>query len=114
MRTFGTRTPTSMRLRNASELRCGLPRPTLWAGYTSGMKTAISVPDELFEEVERLARRLNRSRSRLFADAVREYIARHDPETVTAALDRVYAESNGECDAFNSAAAARILERTDW
>src|SRR5437588_13071027 len=85
-----------------------------WAGYTSGMKTAISVPDELFEEVERLARRLNRSRSRLFADAMREYIARHDPETVTAALDRVYAGSNGACDAFNSAAAARILERTDW
>ncbi len=78
------------------------------------MKTAISVPDELFEEADRLARRLNRSRSRLFADAVREYIARHDPDTVTAVLDQVYAQSDGECDAFASTAAARILERTDW
>jgi metal-responsive CopG/Arc/MetJ family transcriptional regulator len=78
------------------------------------MKTAISVPDELFEEAEKLARRLNRSRSRLFADAVREYIARHDPDAVTAALDRVYAEADGECDPFTSTAAAQILERTDW
>ena len=77
------------------------------------MKTAISVPDALFEEADRLAQRLKRSRSRIFADAVREYVARHDPDAVTAALDRVYSESEGECDALPSAAAARILERTD-
>ena len=47
------------------------------------MKTAISVPDALFEEADRLARRLKRSRNRIFADAVREYVARHDPDAVT-------------------------------
>ena len=77
------------------------------------MKIAISVPDELSEEADRLARRLNQSRNRLFADAVREYIARHDPDAVTAALDRVYAEADGDCDPFTGAAAASILERTD-
>ena len=41
------------------------------------MKTAISIPDDLFQEVETCTRRLRVSRSRLFADAAREYIARH-------------------------------------
>ena len=78
------------------------------------MKMAISVPDELSEEADRLARRLKQSRNRLFADAVREYIARHDPDAVTAALDRVYAEADGDCDPFTSSATAQIHERTDW
>ena len=83
-------------------------------GLPSSMKTAISVPDELFEEADRLARRLNRSRSRIFTDAVHEYLARHDPDTVTSALNRVYSETDGECDPFASTAATRILERTGW
>lgn len=45
-------------------------------GYTLVMKTAISIPDELFREVEACSRRLKLSRSRLFATAVREYLAR--------------------------------------
>lgn len=44
--------------------------------YTQAVKTAISIPDELFREVELCTRRLKVSRSRLFAEAVREYIAR--------------------------------------
>ena len=57
--------------------------------YTSGMKTAISIPDDLFEDAERLARALNKSRSRLYGDAVREYVARHSADHVTGALDEV-------------------------
>ncbi len=52
------------------------------------MKTAISLPDALFAEADRLARRLAKSRSQLYREAVEEYIARHDPEEVTRALDR--------------------------
>ncbi|MFL5301088.1 MAG: ribbon-helix-helix protein, CopG family, partial [Anaeromyxobacteraceae bacterium] len=51
------------------------------------MKTAISLPDDLFEQAERLARRLDKSRSELYREAVAEYVARHDPEAITAALD---------------------------
>jgi predicted transcriptional regulator len=40
------------------------------------MKTAISIPDDLFHEVEACTRRLKVSRSRLFTDAAREYLAR--------------------------------------
>ncbi len=46
-------------------------------GYTLAMKTAISIPDDLFREVEACSRRLKLSRSRLFATAAREYLARH-------------------------------------
>jgi hypothetical protein len=78
------------------------------------MKTAISVPDELFAEADRLARRLKRSRSRVYADAIREYLARHDSERVTADLDRVYGGPDSGLDPAISAAAERLLQRVDW
>ena len=59
-------------------------------GYTSAVKTAISIPDELFREVELCSRRFKVSRSRLFADAVREYLARRRfPPDATAAWNLV-------------------------
>jgi metal-responsive CopG/Arc/MetJ family transcriptional regulator len=78
------------------------------------MKTAISLPDELFEEADRLARRLKRSRSRVYADAIREYVARHDSESVTAGLNRVYVAPDASRDPVISAAAERLLQRVDW
>ena len=50
-------------------------------GYTPFMKTAISIPDDLFREVEACSRRLKLSRSRLFATAAREYLARQGAGT---------------------------------
>jgi Ribbon-helix-helix protein, copG family len=81
------------------------------------MKTAVSIPDEVFLGAERLARRTKKSRSQLFSDAVREYVARHSPDDVTAAMDSVCAELTGadiRSDPFVSSATRRILERTEW
>ena len=83
-------------------------------GYTPGMKTAVSVPDEVFEGAERLARRTRRSRSRLYSDALREYVARHAAEEVTAAMNRVLEEVGELQDPFVSTAARRVLERSEW
>ena len=55
------------------------------------MKTAISVPDDLFAQVDRLARRSHRSRSEVYSAALREYVARHSPDEVTAGLDAALA-----------------------
>jgi predicted transcriptional regulator len=77
------------------------------------MKTAISIPDDLFADAEQLARKLKKSRSRLYGDAVREYVARHSAESVTETLDRVYGELAPSGD-FAQAAARRTLERSDW
>ena len=78
------------------------------------MKTAISIPDEIFEGAERLARRTNKSRSQLFSDAVREYVGRHASEEVTEAMDRVCSEVQDPKDKFVSLAARRVLERSEW
>lgn len=78
------------------------------------MKTAVSIPDDIFDGAERLARRTKKSRSRLFSDALREYLARHTPDEVTAAVDKAVSELGEDVDTFVSAASNRILERTEW
>jgi metal-responsive CopG/Arc/MetJ family transcriptional regulator len=78
------------------------------------MKTAISLPDELFAEAEALAAELGTSRSRLYAAAVREYLARHRPDAVTAALDRVYGTEDSHADPAVAAAATRALADVEW
>jgi metal-responsive CopG/Arc/MetJ family transcriptional regulator len=78
------------------------------------MKTAVSIPDEVFEKVERLARRAGRSRSEVFSAALAEYVARHAPDEVTEAMDRVMADVGDEVDAFVSAAGRQVLEHTEW
>jgi len=78
------------------------------------MKTAVSIPDELFEGAERLARRTKKSRSRVFREALQEYLARHSPEEVTEAMNKALAEIGDQRDPFVAAAARRILERVEW
>jgi predicted transcriptional regulator len=79
------------------------------------MKTAVSIPDDIFERAEHLARRAKRSRSELYARALNEYVARHTPDRVTEAMDRVLAEiSEPTDDGFSSRAARRTLERSEW
>jgi metal-responsive CopG/Arc/MetJ family transcriptional regulator len=78
------------------------------------MKTAVSIPDEVFEGAERLARRTKKSRSQLFSDALREYVARHAPEDITDAMDRVCSALQHPTDKFVSSVAHRVLERSEW
>ena len=54
------------------------------------MKTAISLPDQLYEEAERTAQNLGIPRSQLFAKALEEFIAFHKRENITERLNRVY------------------------
>jgi metal-responsive CopG/Arc/MetJ family transcriptional regulator len=78
------------------------------------MKTAVSIPDDVFEKAERLAKRSKRSRSEVFSTALREYIARHGPDEVTDAINRAVDEIGDQRDEFAAAAARRILEKTEW
>ena len=54
------------------------------------MKTAISIPDPLFKEAERLARRMGMSRSEVFQRAVAAFVQAHHEANITDALNRVY------------------------
>jgi len=58
---------------------------------------------ETFHRVERLARRARRSRSEVYSAALREYVARHEPDEVTEALNGVVTGVGEEPDAFVSA-----------
>ena len=78
------------------------------------MKTAVSIPNELFEMAERLARRSRKSRSRLFSDALREYVARRSPDKITQAMDEALAEIGEENDLFVSSVSRRRLEQSEW
>jgi antitoxin MazE6 len=78
------------------------------------MKTAVSIPDDVFAQAERLARDTGQSRSKIFSEAVREYVARHSAEEVTEAMNRVCAEIGPQMDMFSATAARRVLERTEW
>ena len=72
------------------------------------MKTAISIPDDLFHEMERRSRRLQVSRSRLFADAAREYLAkRRDPSDATTLWNQVIVEAGQPGDEPAAAAVRR-------
>jgi metal-responsive CopG/Arc/MetJ family transcriptional regulator len=82
--------------------------------YTPGMKTAVSVPDDVFDKAEQLARREHRSRSEVYSTALREYVARHSPDEITDALNRVVDDVGAATEPFVRRAATRILETTEW
>jgi metal-responsive CopG/Arc/MetJ family transcriptional regulator len=68
----------------------------------------------VFAKAERLARRSKRSRSELFSAALSEYVARHAPDEVTEAINRVCADVGEQTDRFVDAASRRVLERSEW
>jgi metal-responsive CopG/Arc/MetJ family transcriptional regulator len=78
------------------------------------MRTAVSIPDDVYSEAEELLRRLKLSRSELYAAALREFLARHSDDTVTAALNRVYDDHDSAPDPAVSAAAVRVLKQSEW
>lgn len=95
------------------DLKIGLDSPPDQS-YTAGMKTAISLPKDVFDKAERLAKRTRKSRSQLYCEAIREYVARHSPDEITEALDLVIGENGQPDDGFVKLASARTLARVEW
>ena len=80
-----------------------------------GLKTAISVPDELYAEAERLAARLGLTRSALYAQAVAEFVARRRQDAVTERLDDVLSRTTDRgLDARLEALQRASLPDEDW
>ena len=78
------------------------------------MKTAVSIPDDLFERADELAGQLGKNRSELYRDALADYLARHDPRAVTGALNQIADQLAAEHGQFANHAARRALQRTEW
>lgn len=87
-------------------------RRPCYTGYTSAMKVAVSIPDELYGRADDLARRLGLNRSQLYARSVEKFLAAHDYDPVTAALDAL-AEGSSDGGA-GVATARRLIERGQW
>ena len=75
------------------------------------MKTTVSVPDEVFEEAERLVAELKISRSQLYSRALQEFVARHSPNRLTEAMNRVINEVG--TSEFSREASRRVLEQVE-
>lgn len=78
------------------------------------MKTAISLPDELFEAADRLAKRLRLSRSELYARALGRYVEQHGDDGVTCDLDAVYTTQESSLDPLLARAQSASLGPDDW
>jgi antitoxin MazE6 len=78
------------------------------------MKTAISLPKDVFEKAERLALKARKSRSQIYCEALREYVARHSPDDVTDALNRAMEQIGQPEDRFVTLASAQALARVEW
>lgn len=78
------------------------------------MKTAISIPDEVFESADALAKEMDVSRSQLYATAVAEFVAKHRTRDVTARLNEVYGDEPGKIEGALRAAQARSVRSSEW
>lgn len=78
------------------------------------MKTAVSIPDELFESAEGLARRLGMTRSELYAKALRDYLLEHGGEGITERLDEVYGAEESALNPVVAKLQERSLPDDEW
>jgi metal-responsive CopG/Arc/MetJ family transcriptional regulator len=62
------------------------------------VKTAISLPDELFRKAEAAARRLRVSKSELYAKAIAQFLQQHDDDAITERLNDVYSNHKARVD----------------
>ena len=78
------------------------------------MKTAISVPDDLFRRAETTARRLRVSRSELYAKAMAEFLERQRGNAITERLNDVYSRRPAKLDSGLHRAQLKSLEKDVW
>ena len=78
------------------------------------MKTAISIPDDVFSRAEKFADRRKMTRSALFTVAVDEYIQHHRDDDVTEKLNEVYANEDSSLDPVFARLQSLSLPREDW
>jgi metal-responsive CopG/Arc/MetJ family transcriptional regulator len=78
------------------------------------MKTAISIPNQVFLRADKFARLRKMTRSALFTIAVDEYIQHHRQDNVTQKLNEVYAKEDSSLDSVLGKLQALSLPKEDW
>ena len=78
------------------------------------MKTAISLPDSVFEEAEALAQRLGLSRSELYTKALQAYLRKYNRNQILNKLNQVYSQESSELDPALARMQFMSLPRENW
>ena len=78
------------------------------------MKTAVSLPDDLFRRAETAARRLRVSRSKLYAEAITEFLKQQNRNAITERLNEVYSRHPAKVDAGLHRAQLKSLAKDNW
>ncbi|MEM9006422.1 MAG: hypothetical protein AAGE59_23210 [Cyanobacteria bacterium P01_F01_bin.86] len=78
------------------------------------MKTAISLPDPVFEQAEALAQQLGVSRSELYTKALQAYLKRYNRDQILLKLNQVYAKEASELDPEMARMQLMSLPRENW
>jgi len=78
------------------------------------MKTAISIPDEIFNEAELYAKNNGISRSQLFTLAVKYFVKNNQKNTITQKLNEVYSKGSEALEGGMQKMQFMSLEREEW
>lgn len=78
------------------------------------MKTAVSLPDSVFEQAEALAQQLGVSRSELYTKALQAYLKRYNRDQILLKLNQVYAKESSELDPVMARMQFMSLPHEDW
>ncbi|BAY96274.1 antitoxin ChpI homolog [Tolypothrix tenuis PCC 7101] len=78
------------------------------------MKTAISLPDSVFEEAEALAQQLGLSRSELYTKALQTYLKKYNRNQIQLKLNQIYSKESSEIDTVMARMQFMSLPHEDW
>ena len=78
------------------------------------MKTALSIPDNVYRQAESFAKRNRLSRSALYTEAVKLFMNQRRPEDITGRLNEIYGQESSELDPVLQAMQTRSIARETW
>ena len=78
------------------------------------MRAVVSIPDSLFKAADKLADRMDVTRSRLYAVALQRFVNDHDEGAITAKLNEVYATESSELDPILKSIQTRSVKKGKW
>ena len=88
--------------------------PVVCPSHTVFMKVAVSIPDQIFREAERISRRIRLPRSQFYAHALEAYVRERSGEEITERLNEVYAKRSSKLDPAAEALSLEVLRREKW
>lgn len=78
------------------------------------MKTAISIPEPIFNTAEQVAKELRLSRSELYTKAIKEFLETYHYANVTQKLNKIYVDESGQLDQGLSEIQSISIHEEDW